>query len=234
MKILAVDTSAKVTSVSIINDTQVLSEFNIDTKLTHSQTLMPMLYSALDNAKLSLNDIDGFAVSCGPGSFTGLRIGIGAIKGLSYATNKPCVGVSTLKALAYNLKGVEGIVCAVMDARCNQVYTATFNSTLSNMERLTEDEAITIDELIGRLKNNKKNVFFVGDGADLCYNKLKECFDNIYIADIGKKYQKASMVGVCALEEFKIGNTQTAAELSPVYLRLPQAQRERLARMGKL
>lgn len=234
MRILAVDTSAKVTSVSIVSDTQVLSEFNIDTKLTHSQALMPMLQAALDCSKLTLEEIDGFAVSSGPGSFTGLRIGIGAIKGLSYASNKPCVSVSTLKALAYNLQGVDGIVCAVMDARCNQVYTASFESSPSGMVRISEDEALSIDELINKLKTNKKNIFFVGDGADLCYNKLKDCLDCIYVADNGKKYQKASMVGVCALEEFASGNVLSAAQIAPVYLRLPQAQRERLARMGKL
>lgn len=228
------DTSAKVTSVSIVSDTQVLSEFNIDTKLTHSQALMPMLQAALSCAKLSLDDIDGFAVSSGPGSFTGLRIGIGAIKGLSYASNKPCVAVSTLKALAYNLQGIDGIVCPVMDARCNQVYTAIFESTPSGLVRISKDEAITIDELIENLKSYKKNIFFVGDGADLCYNKSKNCLESIYLADNGRKQQKAAMVGVCALEEFASGNTVSAAELAPVYLRLPQAQRERLARMGKI
>ncbi len=231
MKILAVDTSAKVTSISVVTDKQVLAEFNIDTKLTHSQALMPMLDAVLNCAKISLDEIDCYAVSSGPGSFTGLRIGIGAIKGLSYANNKPCVAVSTLKALAFNMQGFDGIICAAMDARCNQVYTAMFESNQNSITRLTPDNAISLDELMESLKIHKKNIIFVGDGADLCYNKAKGNLDNAYLADALKKYQKASSVGFCAVQYYIDGKTCTAADLMPIYLRLPQAQRERLERL---
>ncbi|WMJ23611.1 tRNA (adenosine(37)-N6)-threonylcarbamoyltransferase complex dimerization subunit type 1 TsaB [Paludicola sp. MB14-C6] len=230
MKVLAIDTSAKVASVSIVTETQILAEFNIDTKLTHSQTLMPMLNAALTCANISISDIDAFAVANGPGSFTGLRIGIGAIKGLSYALNKPCTPVSTLKGLAYNLIGYEGIACAVMDARCNQVYTALFEVNQTSITRLTEDTAITIDELGKNLEKFKKNIFFVGDGADLCYNKLKSVLSNVYLTDASKKYQRAASVGFAAIEDILSNNVCSAANLTPTYLRLPQAQRELLAK----
>lgn len=234
MKLLAVDTSAKACSVSIVSETQVLSEFKTDTKLTHSQTLMPMIKAALECSKISLSDIDGFAVSAGPGSFTGLRIGIGAIKGLSYATQKPCASVSTLEALAYNMQGVDGIICAAMDARCSQVYAAVFESSPNNqITRLSEDNALAIDELIKALTQYKKNIFFVGDGSELCYNKAEDILENCFLADCGKRFQNASMVGMCGIKAFGENKTCTAQKLSPIYLRLPQAQRERMARLNQ-
>jgi tRNA threonylcarbamoyladenosine biosynthesis protein TsaB len=234
LKVLAIDTSAKVSSVSVVTEDKIISEFNIDTKLTHSQTLMPMLDAALKCANISITDIDAFAVANGPGSFTGLRIGIGAIKGLCYALDKPCVGVSTLKGLAYNLIGYNGIVCAVMDARCNQVYTALFEVDGTNVKRITDDAAISIDELAKILENYKKNIFFVGDGADLCYNKLKSVLSNVYLADASKKYQRAASVGFAAIKDIMLNNDVcTAANLTPTYLRLPQAQRELLAKKTK-
>lgn len=233
MKILGIDTSAKVTSVAIIDNERILSEFNIDTKLTHSQSLMPMVDSALSLAALSVNDIDGFAVSVGPGSFTGLRIGIGAVKGLSYTLERPCAAVSAITALAHNLKGVNGIICPVMDARCNQVYTAIFEADGVNVTRLTDDMAISIDDLSNILKEYEKNIFLVGDGADLCYNKFSSCFVNLFIADSGKKLQRAAAVALCSLKDFEDGNTLSAGELMPLYLRLPQAERERMSKMQK-
>jgi len=226
LNILAVDTSAKVTSVSVIDETRVLAEFNIDTRLTHSQSLMPMIKSVLECAKIDIDGIDGYAVASGPGSFTGLRIGIGAIKGMAYASSKPCVAVSSLHSLAFNMIGVDGIVCAVMDARCNQVYTATFSSDGNKLTRLCDDMPIKIEELLQTLKQYEKNIFFVGDGADLCYNKSIDILENVFIADSVKKYQKASSVGYIALEKFLSANTVSASQLMPTYLRLPQAERE--------
>ncbi|MEG0692838.1 MAG: tRNA (adenosine(37)-N6)-threonylcarbamoyltransferase complex dimerization subunit type 1 TsaB [Oscillospiraceae bacterium] len=225
---MAVDTSAKVTSVAVVDENGILAEFNSDTKLTHSQALMPMIEAMLSCSKLSLEDIDGFACAVGPGSFTGLRIGIGAIKGLAYGKNKPCVGISTLDGLTYNLKGFDGIVCAAMDARCNQVYTSISESSKDGLTALHDDCAISIDELADLLKSYKKNIFFVGDGANLCYNRLKQKLDNIILSSELVKYQRASSIGFLALEKLKNGQAVTASKLMPVYLRLPQAQRELL------
>lgn len=233
MNILAIDTSAKVSSVAIINDDRILSEFNIDTRLTHSQSLMPMIESVTKIAQININDIDGFSVSTGPGSFTGLRIGIGAIKGLAYALNKPCVGVSALLALATNLSNVDGIICPVMDARCSQVYTAVFDCSNNKLTRLCDDMAISIDDLLTMLKQYKKNIFFVGDGYSLCYNRSIDVLDNVKETSENIKFQRASSVAFASINDFKNGNTVTATELMPLYLRLPQAERERNERLKK-
>lgn len=226
MKILSIDTSAKVTSVAIVSETQVLAEYSIDTKLTHSQALMPMVHSICEISAIPLNSVDGFAVAVGPGSFTGLRISIGAIKGMAYALSRPCVAVSTLQALALNLADVEGVICAAMDARCNQVYTALFKCSGGVITRLCDDMAITTDELAEKLKTITENIFLVGDGADLCYNKFKGNVDNIILADKARRYQHASSVGFASIQDFLNGNTKTAAEIMPSYLRIPQAERE--------
>lgn len=227
MNILAIDTSAQVAGVCILNETTVLSEFTVNNKLTHSQTLMPMINAALDCAKLSLADVDAFAVSAGPGSFTGIRIGVAAVKGLAFAAGKPCVPVSTLEALAYNLNA-DGILCAAMDARCGQVYNALFRRRGQVLERLCEDRAISIKELGCELQKFDEIIFCVGDGADLCYNEIGN--ENPFIRPVPPhlKLQRGSSAGLLAMEQFKAGNTCPASELMPVYLRLPQAERELL------
>lgn len=227
MIILGVDTSAKTVSVAVGNETAILSEAGATTALTHSQTMIPMLSSVLQAANLTIEQIDCFAVSVGPGSFTGLRIGIGAVKGMAYGTGKPCVGVSTLDALSRNLSGVDGVICAAMDARCSQVYTALFESTPAGISRMTEDEALTLDELLQKLQPIQKSIFFVGDGAQLCYNRYKDVLPNIFLASDGARYQRASSVVMAARDQWEAGNSTTPAALSPVYLRLPQAERER-------
>lgn len=226
MRILAVDTSAKVSSVSVVEDNSVLAEFNINMGLTHSQTLMPMVDDCLKEAKISLDTIDAFAVSAGPGSFTGIRIGIGAVKGLAYGLNKPCVALSTLEGLANNVACFSGIICPVMDARCSQVYTAFFEAENQSLTRLSEDRAISIDELYDLLTSFKKNIIFVGDGADLCYNKLKDKLPNLYLAPPSVKFQRASSVGLSAIKKAQSGETVSAAEIMPCYLRLPQGWKE--------
>lgn len=231
LNILAIDTSAQVASVCILNETAIISEFNVNAKLTHSQTMMPMVQSALNCAKINLNQIDAFAVSVGPGSFTGIRIGVSAVKGLAMACNKPCIPVSTLKGLAFNLPQSEGILCAVMDARCNQVYNALFRWEGSTLRRLSDDRAISINDLGVDLDKFDEKIFLVGDGADLCYNILKE--DYPFLQDVAPhlKLQRAASVGLAAFELAKSKKTCSAAELMPVYLRLPQAERERLKKL---
>ncbi len=229
MKVLAVDSSAKSASVCVIEDEKILGEFFINTKLTHSETLMPMISSLLKNARIDINSIDVFAISSGPGSFTGVRIGIAAVKGMSFALNKPCVGVSTLEAMAYNFKGSNCIISAVMDARRDQVYNALFRVNCDNIIRLTSDRAISIEDLNIEIKNeyNKENIVFVGDGADLCYNKFNKSGLMINLAEEHVKYQRASGVAVAALK--KIANNQVVSsdELMPIYLRPSQAEQNK-------
>ncbi|MEG1995989.1 MAG: tRNA (adenosine(37)-N6)-threonylcarbamoyltransferase complex dimerization subunit type 1 TsaB, partial [Oscillospiraceae bacterium] len=180
---------------------------------------------------LKIEDVDAFAVSVGPGSYTGLRIGISAVKGLALATNKPCIAVSTLHALALNVSLFDGVICAVMDARCNQVYCALFNSNANELQRITNDEAIPIEELEVKLKTFQKNIILVGDGALLCYNSLSDKISNLSLSPKSQMLQKASSVGLLGVSAYNNGQTLTCDELMPLYLRLPQAQREREAKL---
>ena len=236
MKLLALDSSATSASVAVVEDDFVLGEFYINTKLTHSQTLMTMMKSLFDNTKINIKDIDAFAVSVGPGSFTGIRIGVSAIKGISYALNKVCIPVSTLHAMAYNLMGMENsIICATMDARCEQVYNAFFSVVDGKIKRLTEDSAIKIGELKKYIKNNYSNeiINLVGDGADLCYNKLNAEINNLRLLPGHLIYQRAFGVSQAGIELYKKGVVLPARDLNPIYLRMPQAQRELKKKVDK-
>lgn len=231
MILLGLDSSAKSTSVAVGSDCEILAEFSAAARLTHSQTLMPMLESALHCAGLTVEDVDCFAVSAGPGSFTGLRIGVGAVKGMAFGAGKPCVGVSTLDALARNLPHAEGILCPVMDARCGQVYTALFENGPDGPHRLSEDEALPIEGLADRLRPfHGRPVYFVGDGAELCCRKLDGVLEGIRLAGEAVRYQKGSGVILAAREKLRREGACTAGELAPTYLRLPQAERNRLAK----
>ena len=227
MRILAVDTSAVCASVGVTEDGKILSESSINTGLTHSRTLMPMIDSTLKNGEIDLDSIDYFACSVGPGSFTGIRIGVAAIKGLADGLKKKCIPVSTLEALAYNLQGRCCTAVSVMDARCNQVYCGIFLVDGEEITRLTEDMALKIDEL-EKILPDYENVVFVGDGARLCHSKL-----GYEIAPAGQLYQRGSSVAFAAEKSFSEEKTVTAAELMPAYLRLPQAERELKARLSK-
>ena len=227
MRILAVDTSAVCASVGVTEDGKILSESSINTGLTHSRTLMPMIDSTLKNGEIDLGSIDYFACSVGPGSFTGIRIGVAAIKGLADGLKKRCIPVSTLEALAYNLQGRCCTAVSVMDARCNQVYCGIFLVDGEEITRLTEDMALKIDEL-EKILPDYENVVFVGDGARLCHGKL-----GYEIAPAGQLYQRGSSVAFAAEKSFSEDKTVTAAELMPAYLRLPQAERELKARLSK-
>ena len=229
MKILCLECSATPASVAVVEDEKIIGSSFINTKLTHSQTLMPMVKSLLDATTLTINDIDGIAISQGPGSFTGIRIGISAAKGLGFTKSLPCVGVSTLRAMAENFKGRNCIVCAVMDARCNQVYNALFDVTDDKIKRLCDDRALLCDELAAEIdalsKSGEKEIIICGDGTDLFY---KFVADNLLVKKAPEicRFQNASGVGLAAAEDFKSSNTVGAEELLPIYLRLPQAERE--------
>ncbi len=226
MRILAVDTSAVCASVAVTEDGKILSESSINTGLTHSRTLMPMIDSVLKNGEISLDSIDLFACSVGPGSFTGIRIGVAAIKGLCDALCKKCVPVSTLEALAYNLVGRSCTAVSVMDARCNQVYCGIFDINGETVTRLTEDMAIKVEDL-GEMLKNYDNIIFVGDGAKLCHKALG------YVkAPASCEYQKGS--SVCFTAAMYTHKAVPSKELLPVYLRLPQAERELKAKQKQL
>ncbi|MBE6757351.1 MAG: tRNA (adenosine(37)-N6)-threonylcarbamoyltransferase complex dimerization subunit type 1 TsaB [Ruminococcaceae bacterium] len=228
MRILAVETSAGPASCAVVEDGRVIASSYNNTAQTHSQTLMPMVEAMLEQAALTVADMDRLVVSAGPGSFTGVRIGVAALKGLAFTENKPCVGVSTLAAIARNAEGVgfEGVVCAAMDARCRQVYTACFLAEGGKIRRLSADEAISTDELKTRLAAYNKPIFLVGDGARLCYNEFCGEIDSLLLAPEHLRFQTA--VGVA--REAQEASTVTAEELQPLYLRLPQAERELRAR----
>ncbi len=229
MKILAIECSATACSAAVLSDEKVIASGYVNVKLTHSQTLMPMVESILKSAMMNIGEIEGFAVSAGPGSFTGIRIGISAIKGLAAPKKLPCVAVSTLRSMAENYSDTDCIVCAVMDARCNQVYNALFETRNGKVTRLCEDRALMCEALAENLKNmsqiGDKRVIIVGDGAELFYSFVKD-LKNVTIATPDRRYQNAVSVATVALEDFKNGKHQTPEELLPVYLRLPQAERE--------
>ncbi|MBE6780035.1 MAG: tRNA (adenosine(37)-N6)-threonylcarbamoyltransferase complex dimerization subunit type 1 TsaB [Ruminococcaceae bacterium] len=229
MKILAIECSATPASVAVLDGDKLLASAFVNVKLTHSQTLMPMIESTLKAAKININDIEGFAISNGPGSFTGVRIGISAVKGLAAAKKLPCVAVSTLYAMAQNYSDTDCIVCAVMDARCNQLYNAIFDIQNGKIARLCDDRALLCNELYEEIKNlsqsSSKCVIIVGDGAEIFYKVAKE-LNNVKKAHPSREFQNAVGVGYAALNGFETGNTLTPNELLPFYLRLPQAERE--------
>ena len=236
MKILAVECSATPASVAILEDDKLIASAYTNVKLTHSQTLMPMIQGALSSSKTNINEVDGFAISSGPGSFTGIRIGISAVKGLAAVKKTPCVAVSTLFAMAQNYSDTDCIICAVMDARCNQLYNAIFDIKNGVITRLCEDRALMCDELIEEIKNisqsSDKCVIIVGDGADIFYNAAKD-IKNIKKAHPIRQYQNAVGVGFTSLDAFKKGETLSPNDLLPFYLRLPQAERELKAKQGE-
>ncbi len=223
MKILAVDSSAKSASVAVAENGRLISECFVNNALTHSRTLMPMVDNALSQADMSFGDIDALCVNVGPGSFTGIRIGVAAVKGLAAADNKPCAGVSTLESIAYNFADENCIVCAVMDARCNQVYTAIFRCNGSETIRICEDKAISIDELSEELSAYSEKIYLAGDGAEICFKAFSERCKNVVLPAENRRYQRAFGV---ALAAEKNNNFTDSALLAPVYLRLPQAERE--------
>lgn len=226
MLILAFESSAKSASVALVKDGVILSQYTQCTELTHSKTLLPMCEDMLKNCEVKISDIDAIACARGPGSFTGIRIGVATVKGMAWAADKPCIGVSTLEAMAWHGVPAGGIICPVMDARRSQVYNAVFRIENNMPVRLTEDRAISIEELI---KENHENVFLVGDGAKITAQQFEAANIKYRMAPENLVYQDAW--GVAKAAEGK--ELLTSAELLPVYLRLSQAERERQERMQR-
>lgn len=226
MLYLGIDSSAKTASVAVADEKMSLRcECFINAGLTHSETLMPMIDQALGNAKLGIGDIDVICVNAGPGSFTGIRIGVAAAKGLAFTADKACVGVSTLDSIAQLLRNQNGIICCVMDARCSQVYAAIFRAKENNLERLSQDIAISIEELYNRLKDFGEHIVFAGDGAEICYRALASRLANSSLACEQQRYQRGYGVILAAIAAGEAAQKNSAL-LEPVYLRLPQAERE--------
>ena len=224
MLLLAFETSAKAASVALFDGKNLLAEQYQNTGLTHSQTLMVMAQDMLDQCGKKPSDVEAVAVANGPGSFTGVRIGVAAAKGFAWGREIPIYGVSTLEAMARGLGIFDGYVCPVMDARRSQVYNALFYVNQGVITRQTEDRAISLEDLKNELKNVEKPIFLVGDGSILCYNTLQQDVPNLVLPPESRVHQRAVGVGLAALEQ---ETPDSAAGLSPNYLRLSQAERER-------
>lgn len=221
--ILGIDASAISAGCALVENGIIVAEEFLNTRLTHSETLLPMISSMLKSAGVELSDVEKIAVSAGPGSFTGLRIGISTAKGLADAAHLACVSVSTLEAIAYNFIGVDGVVCACMDARCKQVYNALFRSESGVITRLCDDRAISLADLSEELSRLDGKVILAGDGAELMHGFTEEKY---VLAPPLLRFQRGSGVCFAAMNAPELA----PAALMPTYLRLPQAERERLAK----
>lgn len=227
MRILALETSAKAVSAAVSEDGRILASGYLDTGLTHSRTLMPVVEALLKNAGLTVRDCDAMAAAVGPGSFTGIRIGVAAAKGLAFAADKPVVGVSTLAAMARNVAFSDGLVVCAMDARRRQVYNALFQAREGRLTRLTEDRAISLEDLAAELKASPLPKHLVGDGAALCFRYMEEAGVSCRMAPPHLMMQNAMSVALTAEDEARAGRLLSVQELLPVYLRPPQAVRLR-------
>lgn len=243
MRVLAIDSSGLTATVAVVEDAQTVAEYTINYKKTHSQTLLPMIDEVVKMTELDLNTIDAIAVAGGPGSFTGLRIGSATAKGLGFALNKPLIHVPTVDGLAYNVYGCEDIICPIMDARRNQVYTGiyTFSKKAGTKEgsNLVEpvfqvikmQMAVSIEELAERLNRYRRPVVFLGDGVPVYENILAEKLTVPYsFAPAYMNRQRAAVVGTLGIQYYKAGKFETAEEHRPDYLRVSQAERERAQR----
>ena len=233
MLILAFETSAKAGSVALLDEKKLLGESYNNTGLTHSQTLMVMAEDLLKQCGKSVSDVTAVAVAEGPGSFTGVRIGVAAAKGFAWGGQLPCYGVSTLESMAETLGVYEGHVCACMDARRNQVYNAVFLADGGNLERFSEDRAIALSDLQTELEHIDGPIFLVGDGAALTDNTLKDAVPNLILPPEHRMHQRASGVAIVAAKQMAAGASGDANALTPNYLRLSQAERERLEKSKK-
>ena len=232
MKVLALDSSGLVASVAVVENEECIAEYTINYKKTHSQTLLPMLETVRNMIDLDLETIDAIALAAGPGSFTGLRIGSATAKGLGMALGKPLVCVPTVEGLAYNLYGTDKLVCPLMDARRNQIYTGIYEFVKGEdrfiLSPVKEQCAISLEEIIDIINELQREVIFIGDGVPGFLEQLKDkVLVPFTVAPAGYNRQRASAIAGVALEYIRKGKIETAAEHQPEYLRLSQAERER-------
>ena len=233
MKIIALESSAVTAGVAVAEDEKLLAQSFQNSGLTHSATLMPMAVHLLENTGLTLEEMDVVAVAAGPGSFTGVRIGVAAAKGLAWAGDKPCAPCSTLESMAWQCAHMEGEICAAMDARRNQVYCARFRAEGGNLTRLTPDRALGLDQLSEEIRASGKPQTLVGDGAHLVRRALEERGLPCLLMPPHLLYQTAWGVARCALRMARAGELVSAAAMAPSYHRLSQAERERLEKLGE-
>lgn len=233
MIILAFDSTAKAASVAVSDGEELLALYNIDNGLTQSELLLPMAENILKSLKLTFDDVDLLACAVGPGSFTGVRIGVALVKGIAFGKNIPCVSVSTLDELAENLVGLEGIIVPVMDARRQQVYTATYRGKDGVLEKQTPDRAIAISELAEELKEYSEPIYLVGDGYDVAKRGLEAAGVKVQNTPKLLITENAYSVALVAKRKYENGEATTDLEIAPTYLRMPQAERERLERLAQ-
>lgn len=231
MRVLALDSSGLVASVAIVEEEQTIAEYTVNYKKTHSQTLLPMLDEVVKMTEMELDTVDAIAVAGGPGSFTGLRIGSATAKGLGLALEKPLIHVPTLEGMAYNLYGNESVICPIMDARRNQVYTGLYRFSGGKFQVLEEQMAAAVEELAAKLNERGEAVIFLGDGVPVYREQLEQGLNVPFMfAPANMNRQRAASVGLCGLDYLKQGKTETAMEHRPDYLRASQAERERAER----
>ncbi len=229
MKILAIDSSGIVASAAVVEDDNLLGEYTINHKKTHSQTLLPMIDQVVRMLELDLHTINAIAVAAGPGSFTGLRIGSATAKGLGLALDKPLIHIPTVDGLAYNLAGSSAYVCPLMDARRSQVYTGLYRFQGYRMDAVIGQCAVGIDEIVAQINMHGQAVTFLGDGVRVSEPYISQhCKVPYTFAPAHLNKQRASAVAVLAMDDVRRGKIQTAAEHRPEYLRLSQAERERM------
>lgn len=233
MRILAFETSARAASVALLEDGTLLGEYFQNSGQTHSRTAMEMARDLLKNCDLTAVELDAVACAAGPGSFTGVRIGVSAAKGFAWGAQLPLYGVSTLEAMVRGSAMCDGVYCACMDARREQVYNAVFHVAGGELHRDRPDRAISLDDLYEDIKNIEKTVFLIGDGALLCYNSLLERTPQLRLLPEHLRQQRAAGVALAAQAAIAAGETGDAAALSPNYLRLSQAERERNEKMTR-
>ncbi len=224
MKILAIDSCSNVATAALVEDDVLIAQFSLNNKTTHSTKLLPQIEYMMKNAEAQFSDIDLFAVTVGPGSFTGQRIGVSTAKALAHAVNKPMVGVSALMAMAYNIKFTDYLVCPIMDARREQVYTATFKWENDVLVTIKEDRAISLDDLLNEFS---EDVIFFGDGVPVFKEKISQKLGNkAHFAPANLMHINGASVAEAAKTEYKKGNACNYTSLLPTYLRLSQAERE--------
>jgi len=233
MKILSIDTATQAASCAVIEDDKLLGEITYNYKKQHSVILMTIIDTLLKNVNTSIDDIDGFVVSKGPGSFTGLRIGMSTIKGLSQGTNKPFVGISSLDALAYNLAYTDGIICPILNALRGNVYTALYVFNGVRLEKLTEYLLISIDELFALIKEYNKPVTFIGDGISIFKENIENSLLDVKLAPTHLNIARAAALGELGLKKLLKGDFDDLFTSAPTYIRKSQAEREYEEKTGK-
>lgn len=232
MKILGIESSGLVASAAVVVDDSLVAEFTVNNKQTHSQTLLPMIDQVVQMSGVALKELDAIAVAAGPGSFTGLRIGAATAKGLGLALDKPLISVPTLEGLAYRMAGADGLICPLMDARRNQVYTGIYRIKSNQLLTVLPQEAVDIRDILKELEQYEEKTVFLGDGVPVHREMIEKEYSGEYqFAPLHLSRQSASAVAALGQIYFQQGKHETAAEHKPVYLRQSQAEREREARL---